>query len=384
MSKRSNRTRGNRRDDMGWDLKARSRASFAPRAPTGSGTLTGPKIRLLPPINIVGVGDYPPGSVVLTWDDNPDSDVPAQFFIIKRKGYQDVQVKETTYTDTRAIPPDDLVKYNIVAATPKVRSGNSQTVNVAIPNLVIWEAPTNVTAQTTSDTQMTLTWTEPTTANASWEKAGYRIYRDNILFAEIPVGTSYVYEGEYGEYNWNVSVIDTGGFDGVQSATLSYLFAGLNFAPNSTFAGASGSVTGGDFVEPTGYTTGFWPPDEAEVIGGAVRFVGESSNRGYLTATLDIPGIQVGDRFNFSIHVDEVPVRLSNRAFFCNDVTIIRAQGPIAEPGRYDAVFEYAGTTPSIRIGLGCTANASGDITISRPQITLGEELRPYVETNAP
>ena len=39
-----------------------------------------------------------------------------------------------------------------------------------------------------------------------------------------------------------------------------------NLIPNSSWQGVSGSVSGADWVFPTGYAGGFWPPTDAIAI----------------------------------------------------------------------------------------------------------------------
>ena len=157
---------------------------------------------------------------------------------------------------------------------------------------------------------------------------------------------------------------------------------------NSVWAGASGSVGGADWIPPTLWSNSFWPPDEAIALPNisgngdtGIEFI-VVGNRGYISINVDTT-LLIGETFNISIFVDQV----INDGAYANisggNVTIIRGfpSVGIGFTGRVDAVYLITGITMGIRFGGGVTSNGTSDMTLSRPQITLGERLFPYEQT---
>ena len=161
-----------------------------------------------------------------------------------------------------------------------------------------------------------------------------------------------------------------------------------NILLNSVWAGASGSVGGADWVPPTSWSNGFWPPDEAIALPGSsgkgdtgVEFL-VVGNRGYLNISLDTT-LEVGNRFNLSIYVDEVITGGAYANVSGGNVTIIRGFPTISNGfvGRVDAVYEITGISMAVRFGGGVTSSGTSQFTLSRPQLTIGERLYPYEQT---
>ena len=168
-----------------------------------------------------------------------------------------------------------------------------------------------------------------------------------------------------------------------------------NVIPNSTWRGASGSVSGGDFVPPDGWGTGFWPPDDAIAIDNgdytSIRFIAlNNQNRGYIEYNLGTP-FPVGTIVNLSINVDECLVGTgAQRVVHFNtqggtnprEIRTVRPVTP-GDTGRFDAVYEILDDQNplQVRVGTGTTANDNHDYTLSRPQITVGEVGWPYQPT---
>ena len=160
-----------------------------------------------------------------------------------------------------------------------------------------------------------------------------------------------------------------------------------NNVTNSSWVGASGSVSGANFVFPTGWTGGFWPPDEAVVTDAGdynqIQFITNGANRGYTNT--DIGSFPVGTLLNASVFLDACVTSDGQR--------IINLNGPVAEirrvqvvgagdSGRFDSLYEVTGAgVVAMRVGAGTTANSTQNITLSRPQVTEGETLWPYQAT---
>jgi len=171
-----------------------------------------------------------------------------------------------------------------------------------------------------------------------------------------------------------------------------------NVLPNNTWFNARGSVSGGDFVPPEGWGTGFWPPDDAIASNrgdyNAIRFIAlNSQNRGYLEYTLGTP-FPVGTIINVSVYVEECIVGTgAQRVIHFNtqggtNPREIRQVRPIVPGfvGRVDAVYEILDDQNplQVRVGTGTTANDNHDYTLSRPQITLGEVGWPWQPSPRP
>ena len=156
-----------------------------------------------------------------------------------------------------------------------------------------------------------------------------------------------------------------------------------NVVTNSSWAGMSGSVGGADFVTPTGWTLGFWPPDEAitipEIVPGANGIdMAATANRGYLTQAFDSTGL-VGEFANISCFVDARPlVENSALVAISAGATLV---GQRRTGTRVFAVYRIDGDSIQFRCGAGVTTNQTQDFTVSRPQVTLGQRLYPYDPT---
>ena len=155
---------------------------------------------------------------------------------------------------------------------------------------------------------------------------------------------------------------------------------------NSSWAGGSGSVGGADWVNPTSWGDGFWPPDKAineGVFDGTnTRLHLEAiANRGYLTQTLDgTPWI--GQDINLSVFIDEVFVGQGAPIIgISGDATTIQAVGNSQTARRVFGVFNVTGASITIRCGMGITSNNTAENTLSRPQFTLGSKLLKYQPT---
>ena len=156
-----------------------------------------------------------------------------------------------------------------------------------------------------------------------------------------------------------------------------------NVVVNSSWAGMSGSVGGADFVTPTGWTLGFWPPDEAititEIVPGANGIdMDVTVGRGYLTQSFDSAGLE-GTFANISVHVDARPLAEDSALVAISAGATLVSQ--LRTGSRPFAVYQIDGDTIQFRCGCGVTTNATQDFTISRPQVTLGKRLYPYDPT---
>jgi len=160
----------------------------------------------------------------------------------------------------------------------------------------------------------------------------------------------------------------------------------LNALANSSWLGASGSVSGADFVFPEGWAGGFWPPDEAVATDvddyTQIQFI-TNANRGYVS--FDLGSFPVGTILNASIFLEECITSDAQRIILVNGpVNQIRRVQNVSggESGRFDSLYEVTGAgTVSLRVGAGTSANSTQNITLSRPQVTEGETLWPYQRT---
>ena len=159
-----------------------------------------------------------------------------------------------------------------------------------------------------------------------------------------------------------------------------------NLLLNSSWSGMSGSVGAADFVNPTGWGQGFWPPTDAIVLPPSQLRLLSNVARGYLTQTIDTSRL-IGQRVNLSIHIDDNTssqagqrsIRVANGATLINQYT----EPPTGVTGRFSSTYDVTAPTIDIRCGAGTTGNtpANADFILSRPQFTVGDELRPYRAT---
>ena len=166
-----------------------------------------------------------------------------------------------------------------------------------------------------------------------------------------------------------------------------------NFIDNSRWNNMSGSVGGADFVAPTDWSLGFFPPDDAVAVapGGthpdafACQFI-SNINRGYLSFDFDSTNY-VGVDMNLSCFVDAVVVATNSTVIqVSGNVDIIRDTSNLLMGfvGRIDMVVRPNGPSITLRVGAGVKNNMIGDFTLSRSQFTEGDILRPYTQTAAP
>lgn len=156
-----------------------------------------------------------------------------------------------------------------------------------------------------------------------------------------------------------------------------------NLLANSSFQGGAGSVSGADWTPPTSWTNAFWPPDEAIYNAGAEAsiYFEVALNRGYIIQTIDTTAL-VGQRINMSVYCDDVQEASAQRICHITGNAIeIQGVPPANSAGRYFGIYEITGTSIQIRVGAGTTANSNQKTTLSRPQLTIGEPLRPYKST---
>ena len=189
-----------------------------------------------------------------------------------------------------------------------------------------------------------------------------------------------------GLLSFNTGIGDHGEIFEVGSPTIHQLPYINNLIHNTRMLGMSGSVGGADFVGPTDTGLGFWPPEEAITLPGVtaldtgLHLQSVGATRGYITYDIDVSGY-IGQLINLSIFIDEVTVSTGQRpAHIPNGVIIIDDIGGVAL-GRRSGVYEITEPALTIRVGLGTTGNATADFKLSRPQVTLGADLKAYIPT---
>ena len=157
---------------------------------------------------------------------------------------------------------------------------------------------------------------------------------------------------------------------------------------NSAWDGVSGSVSGADFTQPTGWNNGFWPPHDAiahpDTPYSQIQFLSDdaidpSGLRGFTQYSID-GNAHLGEIINVSLYIDVVATHPSGRVLtVVGDVDELQREGPIVV-GRVHGTYEITGPNVTLRCGIGTGGNAQpgGDITLSRPQVTIGERLWPW------
>jgi len=148
-----------------------------------------------------------------------------------------------------------------------------------------------------------------------------------------------------------LQVLNDNGFEGsLDDARLAFWEAGGvldipdNEFINSAWAGGSGSVGGANWVDPTGWDNGFWPPDEAinEGVFDSVNtrlHLEAVANRGYLTQDLDGTPF-IGQDINLSVFIDEVIVGVGAPCIgISGDSTTIVGVGNSQTARRVSGVF---------------------------------------------
>jgi len=155
---------------------------------------------------------------------------------------------------------------------------------------------------------------------------------------------------------------------------------------NSAWAGGSGSIGGANWVDPTSWGNGFWPPDEAinegvfDSVNTRLHFEAVA-NRGYLTQSIDGTPF-IGQDINLSVFIDEVIVGQGAPIIgISGDATTIVGVGNSQTARRVSGVFNITGANITIRCGMGITSNNTAENKLSRPQFTLGDFLFAYQPT---
>jgi len=157
-----------------------------------------------------------------------------------------------------------------------------------------------------------------------------------------------------------------------------------NLVPNTPWSNASGSIVEGNFVHPTLWADGFWPPDDAIVIEGddynQVQFIA-SNNRGYLN--IQIP-VVAGEIYCVSVFIDELRVPSGQRPCVIQGPNGLMTEldgsnNDCRSVGRKWGIYQANRTEDAnIRIGTGTTANTDMNAVMSRPMVSLGNQVRPY------
>lgn len=154
-----------------------------------------------------------------------------------------------------------------------------------------------------------------------------------------------------------------------------------NIVPNSSLAGMSGSVSGADWIPPTGWGQGFWPPTDATALTDSIEFVAVDA-RGFITAE----GFLSEGIYNASCYVDEVMVGSAQKPIVMQAATgvseIDGSNNNTLSVGRKWATYNVTVPgTVTFRFGCGTTATTNQHMILSRPQVTEGADLRPYLAT---
>ena len=160
-----------------------------------------------------------------------------------------------------------------------------------------------------------------------------------------------------------------------------------NLALNSRWLGMFGSVGGANFTAPDDWLLSFFPPTDAiaeiEVAPGnnGCQFI-TTANRGFLEQQNAGSSIFDGKIVNFSCFYDAI-TSSTVPAFRINNVGGTQLRAPIVPtaPGRFDLVFRLSDQPFQLQIGGGVSGNDTQDISLSRPQLTLGANLLPYQPT---
>ena len=153
---------------------------------------------------------------------------------------------------------------------------------------------------------------------------------------------------------------------------------------NSSWQGIAGSVGGADFVGPTGWGLGFWPPTEAIALPNVTAADNGCSfeaisERGYLT--LDIEAT-IGLEINISVFVDSFVGNTTGQFIRVNNATVVRLHPqPSAFGQRLYAVYVITASPVQLRVGIGTSSAVNSEYSLSRPQATIGPRLHPYEST---
>jgi chitodextrinase len=159
-----------------------------------------------PPSNLqaTGTGPY---TVALSWGASTD-DRSVSGYRVSRNGTQVATVTGLTWTDTGR-SPNTTYQYSVVAydaannvSTPATASGTTTAADTQAPT-----APTNLKATVAKSGVTALTWTGSTD---NYGVAGYRLYRNNALFATV-TATSYSAKKARGTFTWYVVAFDQAG-----------------------------------------------------------------------------------------------------------------------------------------------------------------------------
>ncbi len=156
-----------------------------------------------------------PGDQQMTLAWSAPTGTPAPIaYLVWRDAYPVAQVADTTsWTDTGLINGQSY-KYSVTALYGDGIHTSVTQIITAIPAIPANLPPTDVTA-TVADNDVTISWTAPAAKDRML--ISYNIYRDNVLYAQLPAAfTSYTdYDLPNGDYLYGVQAVHDSGESGI-------------------------------------------------------------------------------------------------------------------------------------------------------------------------
>ena len=130
-----------------------------------------------PPINFAGVGTFPPAEIALSWAPDPSNFfAPVSYDIFRDGSFLATVVHPTlAFVDTTVVS-DEAFSYRInVMDTAGNVSQFSSPINVAVPNLELWEPPENISFSIQSQTVLRIAWSPPTLPPGTFPIESYNV-----------------------------------------------------------------------------------------------------------------------------------------------------------------------------------------------------------------
>ena len=231
---------------------------------------------LEPPDDLDGTGTLPGpgGQVDLTWSAVVGNTNPDASYNIKRDGVfkGSVNAPTTVFVDTDGLVAATAYLYTIsVTDTTGRTSEDSLPESVAIPGVVIWDAPDNLATGEIPPNVFQLTWDVPTTPPGTFPIVGYNVFRDGVNIYTTITNEYLTDDLPPATYAWRVRVVDEAGFFSDLSAELIDDWHGVRTVPIEShpdwelLAGGGPTVS---FIDDTGFDhilgiTGTTAPDTA-------------------------------------------------------------------------------------------------------------------------
>ena len=335
------------------------------------------------PTNLDGTGSFPPATADLTWTVAVAGTNPVASYDVFRDDAFIANTALTTYSDTGTLLADTAYKYEVRTVDILGRKSElSPHINVAIPSLILLDAPTGSSISSWDYDTARYTWDAVVQGGASFPVASYNVYLRDVFVENTTNLLAYLNPVIGISSQYSAGAVDTDGNEGALGSAL-FTHDPVNIIANTELAGGALSGPSDGNNPPTDWSIGFNTAVSQPIDIGGGFFEWEQNHpqdnaRCYLTFQLDSHiGLVVGAVYRVTMEMesinDSAVIVLSVSS--ATDVTVDLVQNRIFSGETNDVIADITiddtGYNANIRMGIGVTSGVTAALTLRTPAMYL-------------